>query len=81
MTGIETQELRSHSHEVKDVATSEAAQLVASVGKVESSPKLDGRNMIMVLAPDKKAQAAAKAPSPPLDEDAVPEVPAASNEE
>jgi translation initiation factor IF-3 len=37
------------------------AAAVASVGKVESSPKLDGRNMIMVLAPDKKAQAAAHA--------------------
>jgi translation initiation factor IF-3 len=30
---------------------------VAAVGKVEASPKLDGRNMTMVLAPDKKAQA------------------------
>lgn len=28
--------------------------------KVEAAPKLDGRNMIMVLAPDKKAQQAAK---------------------
>ena len=37
------------------------AERVAPVGKVESSPKLDGRNMIMVLAPDKKAQAAAAA--------------------
>lgn len=35
---------------------------VAAVGKVESSPKLDGRNMIMVLAPDKRAQAAAAHP-------------------
>lgn len=34
------------------------ADEVASVGKVEMVPKLDGRNMIMVLAPDKKAQAA-----------------------
>jgi translation initiation factor IF-3 len=32
---------------------------VGSVGKVEASPKLDGRNMTMVLAPDRKAQAAA----------------------
>ena len=29
--------------------------------KVEAAPKLDGRNMVMVLAPDKRAQAAAKA--------------------
>jgi len=35
------------------------AERVAAIGKVESSPKLDGRNMIMVLAPDKRAQAAA----------------------
>jgi translation initiation factor IF-3 len=38
------------------------AEDVATVGKVEAAPKLDGRNMIMVLAPDKRAQqAAAKA--------------------
>ena len=37
------------------------AEAVAEVGKVESFPKLDGRNMVMVLAPDKRAQAAAKA--------------------
>lgn len=35
------------------------AENVAEVGKVEFAPKLDGRNMIMVLAPDKRAQAAA----------------------
>ena len=35
------------------------ADVVADVGRVEVFPKLDGRNMIMVLAPDKKAQAAA----------------------
>ncbi len=40
------------------------AAAVAAVGKVESSPKLDGRNMIMVLAPDKRAQAAAAHPTP-----------------
>jgi translation initiation factor IF-3 len=38
------------------------AEEVVAVAKVESAPKLDGRNMIMVLAPDKRAQqAAAKA--------------------
>jgi len=31
---------------------------VSPVGKVEASPKLDGRNMTMVLAPDRKAQQA-----------------------
>src|SRR5688572_8199225 len=34
------------------------ADKVLHMGKVEVVPKLDGRNMIMVLAPDKKAQAA-----------------------
>ncbi|MDQ3353347.1 MAG: translation initiation factor IF-3 [Actinomycetota bacterium] len=31
------------------------------LAKVEASPKLDGRNMTMVLAPDKRVQAAAEA--------------------
>jgi translation initiation factor IF-3 len=35
----------------------QVAEHVGSVGKVEAAPKLDGRNMTMVLAPDKKAQA------------------------
>jgi translation initiation factor IF-3 len=35
------------------------AEQVADVGRVETFPKQDGRNMTMVLAPDKKAQAAA----------------------
>jgi len=34
------------------------AEAVTHVGKVEMMPKLDGRNMVMVLAPDKKAKAA-----------------------
>jgi translation initiation factor IF-3 len=34
----------------------QVAETVASVAKVESAPKLDGRNMIMVLAPDRRAQ-------------------------
>jgi translation initiation factor IF-3 len=36
------------------------AENVASLAKIEASPKLDGRNMTMVLAPDRKAQAAKK---------------------
>ena len=36
------------------------ADNVVTVGKVESMPRLDGRNMVMVLSPDKRAQAAAK---------------------
>lgn len=34
------------------------AEEVSHLARVEVVPKLDGRNMIMVLAPDKKAQAA-----------------------
>ena len=34
------------------------AERVAQVARVEVVPKLDGRNMTMVLAPDKKAKAA-----------------------
>src|SRR5207237_3892575 len=38
------------------------ADKVTDIAKVEAAPKVDGRNMIMVLAPDKRAQqAAAKA--------------------
>ena len=36
------------------------ADNVSTLGRVESMPRLDGRNMVMVLAPDKRAQAAAK---------------------
>jgi translation initiation factor IF-3 len=48
--------------------------------KVEAAPRLDGRNMTMVLAPDKRAQAAAaksrpaddgEAASPPAEEQVV----------
>jgi translation initiation factor IF-3 len=35
------------------------AEHVGEVGKVELLPKLDGRNMVMVLAPDRRAQQAA----------------------
>jgi translation initiation factor IF-3 len=42
----------------------QVAETVADVAKVEAAPKLDGRNMIMVLAPDRRAQAQARKPSP-----------------
>ncbi len=38
------------------------AETVGDVAKVESAPKLDGRNMIMVLAPDRRSQQAARSP-------------------
>ena len=41
------------------------AEEVVSVGKVEAAPKVDGRNMIMVLAPDRKAKPAAPRSSGP----------------
>ncbi|HET6963931.1 MAG TPA: translation initiation factor IF-3 [Acidimicrobiales bacterium] len=34
----------------------QVAEQVSSVAKVEAAPKLDGRNMIMVLAPDRRGQ-------------------------
>ncbi len=36
------------------------AEAVAHQGRIEAYPRLDGRNMTMVLGPDKKAQAAAE---------------------
>ena len=36
------------------------AEQLTPTAKVEAAPKLDGRNMVMVLAPDKRAKAAAK---------------------
>ena len=40
------------------------AEEVGPAAKVEAAPKVDGRNMIMVLAPDKRAQAPKKAAAP-----------------
>ena len=57
------------------------AEEVADVGKVEVMPKQDGRNMTMVLGPDKKAQekarkdaaAAASDPAPETEQAPAPE--------
>jgi translation initiation factor IF-3 len=48
--------------------------------KIEAAPKLDGRNMVMVLAPDRRAKAAAKAghPEPPPQNQPQPQTPPAS---
>jgi translation initiation factor IF-3 len=43
------------------------AEQVANVGKVEAAPRLDGRNMTMVLAPERKAKREPKAAHPPAD--------------
>ena len=37
------------------------AEQLQPLGKIEAHPKLDGRNMIMVLAPDRRARAASAA--------------------
>ncbi len=39
------------------------AEEVVEIGKVEAAPKLDGRNMIMVLAPDKRQGSRRSAPA------------------
>ena len=49
----------------------QVAQAVIEVGRVEIFPKQDGRNMTMVLAPDKKAQAAAAADKKKADAEAA----------
>jgi translation initiation factor IF-3 len=41
----------------------QVADQVAAVAKVEAAPKLDGRNMIMVLAPDRRGQVRKHAPN------------------
>ena len=51
----------AHPHLGKKILD-EIAERAINMAKVEAAPKLDGRNMIMVLAPDKRAQAAAKSP-------------------
>lgn len=69
------------------------AEEVAEVGKVEVMPKQDGRNMTMVLGPDKKAQEKARkdaaaasteesapdAPEAPTESPAAAEAPAAES--
>jgi translation initiation factor IF-3 len=50
----------AHPHLGKEILD-RIAERAQDTAKVESAPKLDGRNMIMVLAPDKRAQAAARA--------------------
>jgi len=50
------------------------ADTVQDIAKVEAAPKVDGRNMIMVLAPDRRAQqAAAKAKQPVEGDGAAPQ--------
>ncbi|HEX3621004.1 MAG TPA: translation initiation factor IF-3 [Acidimicrobiales bacterium] len=45
------------------------------LAKVEAAPKLDGRNMVMVLAPDRRAKAAAKAGGSETSTESSPQAP------
>jgi len=50
------------------------AEVIGEGAKVEAAPRLDGRNMIMVLAPDKRAKQRAKADvAAPQDNGAAPQ--------
>ncbi|HLT69749.1 MAG TPA: translation initiation factor IF-3, partial [Acidimicrobiales bacterium] len=49
-----------HHPELGRKVLDEVVEAVEHVGKVEVFPRQDGRNMTMVLAPDRKAQAAAE---------------------
>lgn len=57
------------------------AEELAPPAKVESLPRLDGRNMIMVLAPDKKAKAKEKAAGSSPEGDGASGAPAASEKQ
>ena len=63
----------------------DVADRVAEVGKVEAAPRLDGRNMIMVLSPNKRPQAPRAArpgkPEGAPDQDAAPNGAAATTED
>ena len=66
----------AHPHLGKKILD-EVAERAQGIAKVEASPKLDGRNMVMVLAPDKRAQQQQQAKA----RQASPDAPAALAEE
>jgi translation initiation factor IF-3 len=49
-----------HHPELGKRILDEVVEAVADVGRVEIMPRIDGRNMTMVMSPDRKAQAAAE---------------------
>jgi translation initiation factor IF-3 len=49
-----------HHPELGKRILDDVVEAVADIGRVEIMPRIDGRNMTMVLAPDRKAQAAAE---------------------
>lgn len=48
------------------------AETIGAAAKVEATPKLDGRNMVMVLSPDKKAAIAAAKAAKQADREGAP---------
>ena len=54
------------------------AEQTGDAAKVEAEPRLDGRNMVMVLAPDKRAKQAAASKAAKDDDAAEPAVPASA---
>lgn len=49
-----------HHPELGKRILDDVVEAVVDIGRVEIMPRIDGRNMTMVLAPDRKAQAAAE---------------------
>jgi translation initiation factor IF-3 len=49
------------------------AETIGDAAKIEAEPRLDGRNMTMVLAPQKKAKAAAPKPEQATEPEPEPE--------
>jgi translation initiation factor IF-3 len=54
------------------------AEQVKDVGNVEAAPRVDGRNMLMVLAPVKKQETKASSPKPRSEAPSPSEAPAAA---
>jgi translation initiation factor IF-3 len=57
----------------------QVAEQVGPIAKIEAAPKLDGRNMIMVLAPDRRAAAQASGARPGPKAGVRPPAPAPQN--
>jgi translation initiation factor IF-3 len=70
-----------HHPELGKRILDQVVEAVADVARVEIMPRIDGRNMTMVLAPDRKAQAAAeKAKRQPTEDEASAAVSAPAND-
>jgi translation initiation factor IF-3 len=70
-----------HHPELGKRILDQVVEAVADVARVEIMPRIDGRNMTMVLAPDRKAQAAAeKAKRQPSEDEASAAVSSPAND-